>query len=77
MWRNHPDEVLSQADGFISTASSTQLFILRLGITIVPMVAFLICRIILRKKSKIDEDMYEKLLEKIQSRRGQNIENRS
>lgn len=71
------DEVLSQADGFISTASSTQLFILRLGITIVPILAFLICLIILRKKYKIDEDMYEKLLEKIQSRRGQNIENRS
>ena len=36
-----------------------------------------ICLIILRKKYKIDEDMYEKLLEEIQSRRGQNIENRS
>ncbi|MCR5698661.1 MAG: glycoside-pentoside-hexuronide (GPH):cation symporter [Treponemataceae bacterium] len=63
------DEVLAQADTFISTASNMQLFILRLGITIIPITAFIICLVILKKKYKIDEKMYEELLQEINSRK--------
>ncbi|MCR4742387.1 MAG: glycoside-pentoside-hexuronide (GPH):cation symporter [Treponema sp.] len=54
-------EVLVQADNFISTASSGQLFVLRLGITIIPILAILTAWLILKKKYKITEEEYEKI----------------
>ncbi|MCR5189154.1 MAG: glycoside-pentoside-hexuronide (GPH):cation symporter [Treponema sp.] len=55
------DQVLSQADGFIASATGTQLFILRLGITLIPIIALLAAWLILRKKYKIDEKEYERI----------------
>ena len=55
------EEVLSKADNFIKTASSSQLFTLRLGITLIPIIALLSAWLLLRKKYKIDEKEYERI----------------
>lgn len=59
------EEILSQADSFITTATGSQLFILRLGITIIPILSLLAAWLILRKKYTIDEKKYEEICEEI------------
>jgi len=59
------EEVLSQADTFIKTASAGQLFTLRLGITLIPIITLLSAWLILRKKYKIDEKEYERICSEI------------
>ena len=58
-------EVLSKADNFIARATSSQLFTLRLGITILPLAAILTAWLILLKKYKIDEAEYERICKEI------------
>ncbi len=58
-------EVLAKADAFIAQASSSQLFTLRLGITILPLAAILSAWLILLKKYKIDEAEYERICKEI------------
>jgi len=55
------ENLLSQADGFIKTATTTQLLVLRLGITLIPVAALLAAWIILKKKYVIDEKRYEEI----------------
>lgn len=55
------EQVLSQADGFIATATSSQLFVLRLGITLIPIAALLIAWLLLNRKYKITEQEYERI----------------
>lgn len=55
------DQVLSLADGYLSTATGSQLFVLRLGITLIPVLAIVIAWLILGKKYKIDEAEYERI----------------
>lgn len=55
------EEVLIQADGIISTATSSQLFVLRLGITLIPVLALASAAIILSRKYIIDEAEYERI----------------
>ena len=59
------EEVLSLADGFIKGATSRQLFILRAGISLVPIIALAACLLILKRYYKIDEEKYEEILEKL------------
>ena len=54
-------EVLSKADGFIAQATGTQLFVLRLGITLIPVAAITAAWLILNKKYRIDEAEYERI----------------
>ncbi len=62
------ESVLAQADAFIASAGKNQLFILRLGITLFPVLALLICFVILAKKYKIDEEEYERIVGEIKKR---------
>ncbi len=55
------EEVLLQADSYISTATGGQLFVLRLGITLIPVAALLAAWLILKNKYKIDEQEYERI----------------
>lgn len=55
-------EVLSQADGFIGTAQNWQLFVLRLGITLIPIAALVAAWLILKKKYRIDEKEYDRIV---------------
>jgi len=59
------EQVLNQADGFISTALPSQLFVLRLGITIIPIVTITVAWVILHNKYIINEKKYQELLSEI------------
>ena len=59
------EAVLSQSDAFIAEAGNNQLLILRLCITLFPVLALLISFFILIKKYKIDETEYERILTEI------------
>ena len=62
------ENVLVQADSFIASATPNQLFVLRLGITLFPVIAILISFALLFKKYKIDEVEYERLVKEIKQR---------
>ncbi|MCR4618835.1 MAG: glycoside-pentoside-hexuronide (GPH):cation symporter [Lachnospiraceae bacterium] len=62
------ETVLYQADAYILTATPTQLFVLRLGITLIPMIALVTASLILRKKYIIDEKEYDRICEAIKAR---------
>ena len=62
------EEVLTLADGFINSATSHQLFILRTGITLVPLAALAFCLFIMNKYYKIDEAKYDEIVEQIKKR---------
>lgn len=55
------EQVLMQADEYINSASSWQLLVLRLGITLIPVCALFASWMILRKKYRIDEKEYERI----------------
>ena len=63
------ENVLIQADSYIASTAPQQLFVLRLGITLFPMIAILISFVILFKKYKIDEVEYERLLKEIRAKK--------
>ena len=54
-------EVLTLADQYISGVTGGQLFVLRLGITLIPFIALVAAWLILEKKYKIDEKEYERI----------------
>ncbi len=60
------DQVLTKAEEFIALASSGQKLILRLGIVLVPIGVITIAYVLIRKKYKIDEAMYDELIKKEQ-----------
>ena len=62
------DEVLTLADGFINSATSLQLFILRTGISLVPLAALAFCLFIMNKYYRIDEVKYDEIVEQIKKR---------
>lgn len=62
------EEVLSAADGFIQTATSTQLLILRIGITVVPVLVIVAADLLLKRKYRIDEAEYKRLVDEIDQR---------
>ena len=62
------EEVLLQADNYISTASSLQRMTLRLGITLIPVLVITSAYILLKRKYKIDEDEYNRLVNEIEKR---------
>ncbi len=62
------EEVLAAADGFINSATSHQLFILRTGITLVPLAALAFCLFIMNKYYKIDEEKYDEIVAEIKKR---------
>ena len=62
------DEVLTLADSFIQTATGTQLFILRTGITLFPVAALLVCLTVMNRHYKIDEKRYDEIVAEIKSR---------
>ena len=62
------EEVLVAADGFIKTATPTQLLILRIGITLIPVLVIVSADLLLKKKYKIDETEYNRLVKEIEER---------
>lgn len=60
------DEVLLQAQSIISQTSTTQLLVLRIGMTLIPIAMIGLCCILLRKKYKIDEEEYDRIVSEIQ-----------
>lgn len=56
------DEVYARATTYISYATSSQLLMLRVGMVIIPIVAFLISYMLVKKKYVIDEKKYEELI---------------
>lgn len=61
-------EVFNQAGGYINQVESYQTFILRLGMVAVPVIAMLTCYLLIRKKYKIDESEYERMVKEIEAR---------
>ncbi|MBO4706185.1 MAG: MFS transporter [Spirochaetaceae bacterium] len=62
------EEVLASADSYIQTATSTQKLILRIGITLIPVLVIVTADILLKKKYKIDEVEYKRLVKEIEER---------
>lgn len=62
------EQVLSLADGFIQGASSGQLFLLRMGITLFPVAFLLLCLLIMNRHYKIDEVRYDEIVAEIHKR---------
>ena len=62
------EEVLVAADGFIKTATPTQLLIMRIGITLIPVLVIVSADLLLKKKYKIDETEYNRLVKEIEER---------
>ncbi len=59
---------LAMADGYISSVQPIQTFMLRLGMVIVPLAAMIAAYIIIKKKYKIDENEYSRLVQEISQR---------
>lgn len=59
------EQVLESADTIIAYATLGQLFILRLGITIIPILALGSAWLLLKRKYKISEEEYQKILSEI------------
>lgn len=59
------EQVLTQADNFIQTATRGQLIGLRTGMTLIPILAIGIALLLLRAKYKIDEKEYERMVAEI------------
>jgi len=58
-------DVLTQADAFIQTATADQKIILRLGMTMIPVITIAISTLLLQKKYKIDETEYERIVKEL------------
>ncbi len=62
------EEVYVKADGFIASATASQLFVLRTGMISVPIIAMIICFVLIKKKYYIDEKKYSEMVEEIKRR---------
>ena len=62
------EEVLRLADGYIQSAGDRQLFTLRTGISLVPLVAIGACLFIINEYYKIDEERYDQIVALIKQR---------
>lgn len=62
------EEVLVKADAILQTATRGQLIKLRLGMTLIPVIALGAAFLILRKKYKIDEKEYNRIVKEISER---------
>lgn len=63
------EQVLFQADGFINTATRAQLIGLRVGMTLIPILAIGIALLLLRSKYKIDEKEYDRIVKEIENQK--------
>ncbi|MBP5385194.1 MAG: MFS transporter [Lachnospiraceae bacterium] len=62
------EQALATANGYISGVTDTQTFILRLGMVFIPMLVLLGCYLIVRRKYRIDEQMYADMVAEIEAR---------
>ncbi|MGP1588079.1 MAG: glycoside-pentoside-hexuronide (GPH):cation symporter [Treponemataceae bacterium] len=62
------EQVLQQADSFVQTVSVDKLFVLRLGMCILPILFLGAAMILIQKKYKIDEVEYERMVKEINER---------
>lgn len=60
----HSDEARNLADKLIKTVTTSQTFILRCGMVLVPVVTILASYVLLKKKYIIDEKKYLELINK-------------
>lgn len=60
------EQVLQMADSFIQTATKNQLFVLRLGMTLIPIVAITVAMLILTRKYIITEEKYNNIVSDLQ-----------
>lgn len=61
-------EVFSRAGKYISTVEFSQTFILRIGMVLIPVITILLSYIVIRRKYKIYEDEYERIVGEINKR---------
>lgn len=62
------DQVLTGADQFINQVGSAQLFALRVGIVSIPILTIIISSILIARKYKIDEKMYNEMVAELTKR---------
>ena len=62
------EEALRMADDIIATVEPRQTFILRLGMVLIPLIAMIIARLILRARYTIDEKEYDRMVKEIETR---------
>ncbi|MCQ2506987.1 MAG: glycoside-pentoside-hexuronide (GPH):cation symporter [Lachnospiraceae bacterium] len=62
------EQVTSLADSIIATTGKTELFSLRVGMVIIPLLTLIIAYFILKKKYTIDEKKYSEMVTEINSR---------
>jgi len=62
------EEVLTQASEFIRQVKPYQTFILRIGMVAVPVIVMISCYLLIRKKYRIDEKEYERIVQEIEAR---------
>ena len=60
------EQVLQMADSFIQTATKQQLFVLRLGMTLIPIAALTVAMLILTRKYAITEEKYNNIVSDLQ-----------
>lgn len=58
-------QVFASADTYIHTVGSSQLLVLRLGMTVIPIVFIICCYVLIKKKYTISEQEYERIVKEI------------
>ncbi len=59
------DTALTMADGFIASVQPSQTLTLRAGMVFVPLITIILAYVIIRKKYKIDEKEYERIVKEL------------
>ena len=59
------DTALTMADGFIASVQPSQTLTLRAGMVFVPLIVMILAFVIIRKKYKIDEKEYERIVKEL------------
>ena len=62
------EEALAEADGIISAVGSGQTLMLRIGMVAIPLIVMITARIIMKKRYRIDEKEYERIVNEIAKR---------
>ena len=62
------EEVLSQADQYLSTVEQWQRLALRAGMVLIPIAAILVAYVMVMKKYKLDEKEYNRIVSELSQR---------
>ena len=65
-------EVFSQAAGIVQQVATNQTLMLRIGMVAFPLVAFIVAYFAIKKKYKIDEAEYDRIVTELEARKTAN-----